>query len=771
MKRNRTSPIPLPTHRFLRYGLLSLPLLVLVIWLLSWQSPLWPVDTSDGTAFSGQSIAYVADQRCLDCHAAQAELWHNSHHALAMQEATPATVLGDFNDATFTAFGVTTRFSKKDGTYWINTQGAEGANADFVVKYTFGVDPLQQYLVAMPNGRFQAFSVAWDVVQERWFHLYPDEEILANDPLHWTRRHFTWNSSCAECHSTDLHLNYDAAAGHYTTQWAEINVGCQACHGPGELHVQWAENGDQSAESAKGLIVEYPAMTAEQLTESCAPCHARRHPISADDRPGEPFLDHFMPELLAEGRYYPDGQILDEVFVYGSFLQSKMAQQGVRCTDCHEPHGLTLRAEGNALCVQCHNLNPPTERFAGLRAKAYASAEHHFHEPGTAGAQCVDCHMPARAYMVVDPRRDHSFRIPRPDLSVSLGVPNACTQCHTDQSAEWAVAAMTKWYGTAWQRPHYGTVLAAGRAGEPDAVEPLRDLIADPMQPAIVRATALDLLNAYGDLGNATRLTALTDESALVRAVAAQGAPTNFPAHRTALLGLLSDPIRAVRIAAANSFADLPTSTLTPTEEASFLAALSEYKTAQQTLADHPEGHFNLGRLYERRSQSDDAVAAYQTAIRKDEFFFPAYLSLGNLYYEQGEYAQAERIFEQGLGAMPEQGQLHYSLGLLLAEQQRFDEALGALGQAAQYMSGAPRVHYNYALLLQQMGLLVEAEQVFLHAIAQAPNDPEMLYAIVSYYANQSRYDEAWPYAERLVQLYPDVSDFQQLVNLLRARR
>jgi predicted CXXCH cytochrome family protein len=768
MKRNRTSPFAFPAHPLFRYGLFLLPLLVVLVGFLIWRSRSPAAVTPNGTTISGQSVAYAPEQRCLGCHMAQAALWQNSHHELAMQEATSATVLGDFNDVTFTAFGVTTRFYQKDGAYWINTQGADGAYADFAVKYTFGVDPLQQYLVAMPNGRFQAFTVAWDVVQKRWFHLYPDAEIPPNDPLHWTRRHFTWNSSCAECHSTDLQSNYNLTAGQYATQWAAINVGCQACHGPGEQHVQWAEHGDKAVETTKGLIVDYPGMTTEQLTENCAPCHARRHPISPNDRTGEPFLDHFMPELLTEGRYYADGQILDEVFIYGSFVQSKMAQQGVRCTDCHEPHGLTLRAEGNALCVQCHQPTPPTARFAGLQAKSYDTAEHHFHRPGSAGAQCVNCHMPARTYMVIDPRRDHSFRIPRPDLSITLNTPNACTQCHTDQTAAWAVEIMTAWYGTAWQRPHYGTVLAAGRRGDPDAVEPLRNLIGDTTQPAIVRATALDLLNAYGDLGQATRLTALSDKAALVRAVAAQGTVATPATYRTALLALLRDPIRTVRIEAANALAGLPTPTLTAAEATRLHAALSDYEIAQQTLADHPEGHFNLGGLHERRGRPADAVTAYQRAIEKDPFFFPAYLNLGNLHYRQGALAQAEQVFGQGLEQMPAQGDLHYALGLLLAEQRQLDEALTHLAQAAQSLVDRPRVHYNYGLLLQQMGRPVEAEQALRQAIGLAPADPEILYAIVSLYANQGRHAEARPYGRSLVQLYPAVPEFQQLFKLLQ---
>ena len=391
---------------------------------------------------------YVGLAECTSCHAEQASRWSGSHHDLAMQSVSEQTVLGDFNDASLTHFGVTSSFFKKDGKFLVHTEGPGGELRDYEIKYTFGVEPLQQYLVEFPGGRLQALSLAWDTRSQaqggqRWFHLYPDERITADDELHWTKPSQNWNSMCAECHSTNLQKNYDPVSETFSTTWSEIDISCEACHGPGSDHVAWAkrEPGWENLQAGKGLVLSFDerlgvswkinpqtgtAVRSEvrggdREIEMCARCHSRRSPITADYEHGKPLLDHYLPRLLEEGMYFADGQIDDEVYVYGSFLQSKMYSAGVTCSDCHDPHNLQLRLPANGVCLQCH------------QAERYDQPAHHFHKSGSEGASCAECHMPPRTYMVVDPRHDHSMRIPRPDLSVTLGTPNACNNCHRDK--------------------------------------------------------------------------------------------------------------------------------------------------------------------------------------------------------------------------------------------------------------------------------------------------------------------------------------------------
>src|SRR5262249_12643187 len=270
-------------------------------------------------------------------------LWGGSQHRRAMQHAGDRTVLGDFNDASFDYRGVRSRFFRRDAKYLVETDGADGKLATFEVKYTFGVEPLQQYLVEFPDGRVQALSLAWDTRPkeqggQRWFHLYPNEDIKHDDVLHWTRLNQNWNFMCAECHSTGVRKNYDAAADRFATSFAEISVGCEACHGQGSRHVDWAKAQQAwwpfgtSEDPRKGLLVSFgerrgvrwpidprpgnagrnypPALTRKEV-ETCGLCHARRGEFSEAWIPGRALSDTHVVSLLARGLYHADGQMQD----------------------------------------------------------------------------------------------------------------------------------------------------------------------------------------------------------------------------------------------------------------------------------------------------------------------------------------------------------------------------------------------------------------------------------------------------------------------------
>lgn len=739
-----------------------------------------------GVGAASASPSYVGRKVCAACHAAEAKEWTGSHHDLAMQEAGAETVLGDFNNATLSHRGVTSIFYRRGEAFYVKTEGPDGRLHDYEIAYTFGADPLQQYLVAFPNGRYQALSLAWDARPkdrggQRWFHLYPDERIAHDDPLHWTGRFQNWNSRCAACHSTDLRKNYDLEANAFATTWSEIDVSCEACHGPGKAHVEWAEafkagkaaNPGDRRYAGKGLMVDFKSAGSRGEVEACARCHARRHGVGAGYRHGRPFLDNFMPALLRPGLYHADGQIDDEVYVYGSFVQSKMYHAGVRCTDCHEPHSAKPRAEGNALCVRCHGAQPDT-RFERLKAKNYDTPAHHFHKVGSSGAQCVNCHMPATTYMVVDSRRDHSFRIPRPDLSVKFATPNACTSCHADKSAQWASDAVAKWYGPKRrQEPHFAGTIAAGRAGDPNAARSLVKLAGDTVQPAIVRATALNLLRRYGRAGARAHIAALKDQDPLVRATAIGGLESAQPRMRRQLLApLLNDPIRAVRIEAARVLSSTPPGASDPRGLlVAFERASREFKEAQMAIADRPEAHLNLGVVNANLGRLGLAEQAYKTALRLDEGFLPARFNLANLYNRIGRNRDAERVLREGLERFPDQGELHYSLGLLLAEEKRLKEAAESLGRAAALMPERPRVHYNHGLSLQKIGRFDEAETAMLKAHQLSPDDPGILQALAIFYMQRRQWDRALIYAERLVLLYPNVPGPRQLLNQIRRLR
>ncbi|MEE8262076.1 MAG: tetratricopeptide repeat protein [Gammaproteobacteria bacterium] len=708
---------------------------------------------------SARTIAFVENTTCATCHPKQYKKWSGSHHEQAMQIVTDKNVLGNFNDTSFTHFGITSRFFKKDGKFFVHTEGADGRLGDFEIKYTFGVEPLQQYLIEFPRGRLQSLTVAWDTQRKRWFHLYPDEKISHDDPLHWTGLYQNWNGQCAACHSTNLKTNYDLDTDTFKTTWSEINVSCQACHGPGDSHVKWAQalkDGESTKYENRGLVIDFKNADSRSEVENCARCHSRRHAIDDHFKQGTPLLDTYVPALLTEELYHADGQILEEVYVYGSFLQSKMYHTGVRCSDCHNPHSLKPVKAGNALCTQCHS-RTPNLKFGTLAAKDYDSKHHHFHEADSPGAQCVNCHMPSKTYMVVDPRRDHSFRVPRPDLSVELGTPNACNDCHRDKKAQWANDTVRGWYGPNEQPPHFAEAFAAGRDGRPKALPKLIALAADTKQPTIIRATALDLLPQYGAQGTIAMVSALRDEDPLLRRTALRGLTRLGPEPRLkAAAPLLKDPIRAVRIEAARVLTSIPRELFNQSQRTDFDMALEEFKQAQMAVADQPSGHLNLGVMYASTGRRDLAEKAYLTALRKDPGFLPARFNLTNLYNAMGRNADAEQVLRDGIKRAPKEGELYYSLGLLLAEGQRYPEAATNLGKAGELMPARVRVHYNHGLALQHLGRRFGAETALLKAYRLDKNDPSVIQALAILYIQGHQWDRAASYARKLIRLYPN---------------
>ena len=764
--RRSAPPSPPARRRWLTWvgvtAVIVLVAAVLLGWKLLYDSRMYP-------AADAQAVAYVADRDCAECHAKETREWQGSNHQRAMQPATAETVLGDFRGVTFRQHGVVSRFFSRDGKFYVHTEGADGKLADFEIKYTFGVEPLQQYFVEFPGGRLQSLTIAWDVGKKRWFSLYPGERIATDDPLHWTGRYQNGNLMCVECHTTDFKKGYDQTADTYRSGWEEFDVGCQACHGPGGDHVAWARKGGRG--TATRLVVGFKANDSRYQVDACAPCHSRRGRVAAGEHPGRPLYDTFRPETLRAGLYHADGQQLDEVYEYGSFRQSKMYQRGVRCSDCHNPHSTELKAEGNAVCAQCHRpeANP---RFPTLAHKVYDAPTHHFHKPGSPGAQCVNCHMPTRDYMIVDPRRDHTLRPPRPDLSAKIGTPNACTGCHRDRTAEWASAAIVKWYGP--ERPkglEWPLAFAAGRTGARDGAAAIITVAGDREVPAIVRATALGLLRGYAPQGTDVMVASLKDADPAVRVAAVAGLEGAPPPERVgAVAPLLTDKVRAVRIEAARVLASVPPDRLDGAQGKAFAAAVAEYVEAQNAMADMPASHLNLAVLYASQGKRDLAEAEYLTALRMDPYFGPARANLVALYNAVGRNAEAERVLREGLKRTPNEGELYYSLGLLLAEDKRLAEAAAALATAARLMPQRARVRYNLGLALDRLSRDREAEAALLQALQLDPQDGDIVYALAAFYVQRSQWKRALPFAEQLVTIAPADPRSRQLLEGIKRR-
>jgi len=730
---------------------------------------------------------YAGTAACAACHAKEHEAWRGSHHDRAMAQASEKTVLGNFADARFTRAGVTSRFFRRDGRYWVGTDGPDGRLADFEIKYTFGVYPLQQYLIELPGGRLQAFGIAWDARPkaqggQRWFHLYPDRRLKAGDPLHWTGIDQNWNYQCADCHSTNLRKNYDETSRTYKTTWSEIDVGCEACHGPGSNHAAWArlDAGARKADAAKGLTValdERRGVTwaidaatgnatrssgraSSREIEACARCHARRGQFDDSWHPGAPLGNAYRVALIEPDLYYADGQMRDEVYNHGSFLQSRMHAKGVTCSDCHDPHSQKLRMSGNAVCGQCH------------APSRFDVATHHRHKPGTAGAECTSCHMPTTTYMVVDPRHDHSMRIPRPDRTLTLGTPNACGNCHAKEGARWAADAVARWYPQrkAGQQT-FAEALALGDRGAPGAQAALAALVTDATVAPIARASAIPRLVRHPGRATLPALEkALGDGDSLVRLAAASAIRDADPALRARLLPrLLADPVRVVRIEAARGLAGVPEARLSPEDRARLARATDEYLASLRFNADRPEAQTDLGGFHLAGGREDQAIAAYRRALALDATYVPASVNLADLYRARGREREAEAVLRDAIKADPAAAGARHALGLSLARQKRMPEALAALAEAARLAPGDARFAYVHGVALHDAGKATAATKTLEAALARHPYDRDILLALAGYEREAGQLGKAAQRAKLLAELEPDNAELARFARELES--
>lgn len=739
------------------------------------------------TASASTPAEFIGSETCAQCHSRQYGAWRASQHAAAMQEANAQTMLGRFDGATFDKDGVVSTFFTKNGKFWIRADGPEGKLEDYQVRYTFGIAPLQQYLIELPGGRLQAFGIAWDARSkedggQRWFDLYPGQALKAGNPLHWTGIDQNWNYQCAYCHSTNLKKNYDASTGHFNTTWSEISVGCEACHGPASQHVAWESKGVDWAllEAANQAFVarfderksvswpispsgsstrSVPRKTAKEI-EACAACHARRQQFAdANGAMTQGFHDAFRPSLLEHGHYHPDGQQLEEVYNHVSFLQSRMHAAGVTCSDCHDPHTEKIKLPGNALCGQCHS------------PEIFDTPAHHHHAAGAKGSECARCHMPTKAYMIVDPRHDHSMRIPRPDLSYLLGTPNACNACHADKTASWAADAVKTWYPN--PKPGFQTFARAfdlADRGAPGAQAELVRIAEDPSQSAVARASVVARLGRFLSQRSLPVVgRALKDSDPSVR-VAAVGALSSIePRLRLELLRpLLEDEARVVRADVARALAGEPEHHLTPADREKFERALEEYISAERFNAERPEHQTNLASLFLERGQRGDAEAAARTAIAIDPSFAPAYVALSEIPRSSGDERAAENALREGLERNPKSAELLHALGLSFVRQKRMPEAIEKLSEAAQLAPDVPRFSFVAGVALHDSGRPVDAMELMRAGLARNPYDRDLLQTLATYEVEAGQVTLALDRAKLLQELEPDNREVHDLMSRVK---
>jgi tetratricopeptide (TPR) repeat protein len=700
---------------------------------------------------------FLGDKNCKECHKNQFKEWKGSHHDKAMQLADSSSILGNFNNEKFISQGVTSHFYKKEGAFYVNTEGRDGKNHDYKIVYTFGITPLQQYIVKFPNGHYQCLRTAWDSLKNKWFDLYPDFKVVHSEWLHWSRGGLNWNTMCSDCHSTNVRKNYDLKTDSYDTKYAIINVNCEACHGPGKQHVDDVKRLGNKYSPTKTMHMTLNT-NPKDLVDQCARCHMRREQFSEAFNFEGTMLDHYFPQLIEEPVYHPDGQILDEDYVYGSFIQSKMYQNNITCNNCHNSHSLKLKFEGNALCAQCHI----PEKFN--------TPKHHFHKMDTDGSQCINCHMPGKYYMGNDFRRDHSFRVPRPDLSLKYGTPNACANCHKKDDT-WAWEAFQKLFGTV-DSIHFSDKLVPGMKGRPNAHIGLAELINDKTQPEMARASAVKALANYNTENFINDyLTWLNDASPLVRGASIDVlSEINNTDYINSFLPLLNDPKRSIRIKAFYGLSGLEESQLPQRYKESYQKVKKEFFTYLNTNSDFVGGHTKQANYYLKKGDLQKGIEGYERALKIDNINNQVRLTLATLYYNSQNYLKAEEAFKTVIKQEPEYGPTYYSLALLYAELDKTDEAIELLNTAIKKMPENMRVYYNLSLLYDKNQNQKNAESILVKGLKIDGTNESLLYALAFHYSKYKQLEKAKNILKRLVQLYPNNSQYSSFLQQLKAR-
>lgn len=755
---------------------------------------------------------YVGRESCIACHQEQAALFTDSHHDLAMDVANESTVLADF-DFTLEHHGLRSRMYRDGERFMVRTDGPDGEMADFEVKYVFGVFPLQQYMVEMPQsspakegsvGRLQVLRESWDVEEERWFYLNPpdvDERLDGDDPLHWTGITQRWNTTCAQCHSTNLQKNYHVSSQSFSTTFSEIDVSCEACHGPGSLHVKLANAASPFWDRNHGFgLAKLKTESNIPQVEMCGTCHSRRREFHPGFVAGSRFDDHFACDLLVDPIYHADGQIRDEDYVYGSFKQSKMFHQGIRCSDCHDPHSTKIKFKGNDLCTSCHQ-HP---------AGKYDSPAHHHHQVGSPGSMCVECHMPETTYMAVDPRRDHSLRAPRPDMSLKYSTPNACTGCHLEpqnlspekqqnvsQYLDWIrlaengdeeirselervdkrmAEAVVQWYGESSPTRTDSYYERFAKARTSDDNQTGIELVTDREVPAIIRASAaFQIADDSSEESLKAALKAIQSrepelvfaamlrvETELVRLFRIPDPDSDSRVKLRQLVkelcGLLKSDMRFVRMNAARVVATLPPQYkglyLLDDDLEAFASAFKELEDSTLLDSDRANSHLSLASLYEMLGQMDRAEESYRTAISVEPNVSGARVNLAVLLEQKTQVLRSQAM------AMAQQGEREkfqslmqnvQSLGQQAAQLRKEEHRLLAVDvKRAEGLSNTHLLHYRYAMSCYLQKEFELTEKHLKIALSQQPDSQDYLAALVAFYEFDGQPDKVAEYNRRL---------------------
>ena len=737
----------------LRFLLLIIGLVALLLGGLAWwvlRTPEWeravPVSSVLPRDLAKRSGFPPADARdCKACHLAEFNEWAASQHAHANRLVSPLQDGPAFNPTrNFREGLLTTTVSEKWNRLIVRQTGAEGIPSYHRAVAVIGVRPLIQYLCPFPGGRLQVINPAYDPKNGDWFDVYKAEPRGPHEWGFWKNGGMNWNSQCAYCHTTGFEKNYDPATDSFASTWKAMGISCEQCHGPLDGH------------AAKPKVPV--RLTARPDMENCAACHSRREELTGKFHAGDNFDEHFrvaLPDLT--DLYYPDGQVRDEDFEYGSFLTSKMGKAGISCLDCHNPHSgkLKLPAGNNALCLSCHA--PPGQRGA---TPIPDPAAHSHHKPDSTGNRCVECHMPQTTYMARDPRRDHGFTVPDPQLTKELGIPNSCNRCHADKFTDWAITWMQEWYKM--QRPSRDRtrLIARARSGDPAVSQPIMEFFKSEPNPAWRASLVLMLEGREQDPAVQEFLAAsASDQSPLVRDAAVR---TLAQARPDVLQKALSDPSLAVRISAAWHL--LMNRQTVPD------GSRKEIGTWLSNISDGAGGAFQQARLAAIEKRLPDLERWTNLAVARDPSS-GMFQQAAQLMYQADRLPQAKAFFDRSLAADPKNTDTAYSLALLEAELGNAARSLVLLRTTVGLAPDFGRAWYNLGLAEAAYGDLPASAKALEKAESLLPRSPDPAFALATVQLRMKDPAKAAESARRALAIAPGHPGAMGLLRQLRGTR
>jgi tetratricopeptide (TPR) repeat protein len=726
---------------------------------------LLPATVVLGQARSGETSAtqgYAGSKSCVECHERFYQLWSTSNHGLAMQPYSPEfakakltpkkgdLAIGKYKYRVDVAKGVVTELGQKE-------------TKQYKIKHVLGGKNVYYFLTPFPKGRLQTLPVAFDITKKVWFDTaasgvrhFPGTST--DQPMSWRDPGYTFNTSCYNCHVSQLSNNYDLKTDTYKTTWAEPGINCETCHGPSAEHNRVMKKSPRGQQPTDMKIISVKKFTPEQHNSTCSGCHAKMSPLTDAYSPGDRFFDHYDLATLEDPDFYPDGRDLGENYTYTSWLMSPCAKSGkINCVTCHTSSGrYRFKAEGKAndACMPCHE-----KHVKGITA-------HTHHKPDSPANKCISCHMPMTSFARMN-RTDHSMLPPTPSATIAYKSPNACNICHTDRDALWADKYVREWRARDYQASvlKRAALIDGARKRDWKQLPAMLDYIASKGRDEVFATSLIRMVPSSGDRRIATVLIeAMKDPSPLVRGATAdalQHVPTKEAVQ--ALIVATNDDYRLVRVRAAASLAAYSNLHLNDADKKSVESANKEYLASITARPDQWLSHYNLGNYYLKRNDPKKAISSYDTSLKLEPRAVLAMVNQSMAYARLGDNKKAHESLSKALKENPDNAAANFNMGLLKAEQndpkgaeQHLKKALKADPQMAQ-------AAYNLCIMTAK-NRIDEAISYCRIAAELRPQEPRYAYTLAFYLNQKGDLDEAATTLKALLEKNPGNKDADMLL-------